>query len=202
MSSLLWQTLLLLTKHVRASHTDLTLCRCVCLFVCPCVCLPSLVSLSHTPLSLSLNLSLRDRVHFQRSFQRLHPKMRGTRWGRWWFSMCLANACCSSVCSFCHALFLTPVLRFMSQLPDAVDASAMTRLLGETLGHNCQAAVIAHMREEHKPTLPSYLRLCNQLRKVPCSCERRSASCRSSSLLLLQTCVCVCSCSCSCVRFL
>ena len=82
LSSLLWQTLLLLTKHVRASHTDLTLCRCVCLFVCPCVCLPSLVSLSHTPLSLSLNLSLRDRVHFQRSFQRLHPKMRGTRWGR------------------------------------------------------------------------------------------------------------------------
>lgn len=52
------------------------------------------------------------------------------------------------------------------QLPDAVDASAMTRLLGETLGHNCQAAVIAHMREEHKPTLPSYLRLCNQLRKI------------------------------------
>ena len=54
----------------------------VCVFVCLSVCLSPLpcLSLSHT--SLSFNLSLRDPVHFQRSFQRLHPKMRGTRWGR------------------------------------------------------------------------------------------------------------------------
>eukprot|EP01147_Barroeca_monosierra_P005646 gene5646-7238_t len=51
------------------------------------------------------------------------------------------------------------------QTSEIIDSSVITRLIGDTLGNNCQTAVIALIRDIQLPLLPEFIELCSELRQ-------------------------------------